>query len=80
MVFEVDEAGCLEAVEDLFGGFLFFAGAAGEEEGEVDELCKGLVRWLKFGLWTGKLILTGMKMLPLSTAPVVGAIFENQNR
>jgi hypothetical protein len=35
---EVDEAGCLEAVEDGLGGLEALGGRAVEEEGEVDEL------------------------------------------
>jgi len=38
MVFEVDKAGVLEAVEDCLGGLFLLGGVAGEEGCEVDQL------------------------------------------
>ena len=38
MVGEVNEAGCLEAVEDGLGSLLFLGGGAAQEGREVNEL------------------------------------------
>lgn len=43
VVFDVDESGFLKAFEDGGGGLGFLVGCTVEEEGEVDELWKGLV-------------------------------------
>jgi len=74
VVFEVDETGGLESVEDGFGGGEAFRGGTVEEDGKVDELVRCFSRCSGRGRKRGEVLLTGILRLSRSTAAMMNVV------